>query len=363
MNETYLTHNLTELQTSLRNDTWTNRTAAGVDSCFVKPRLADKVSICAVGTVISVTQLFNLIIFALWRGKEPYINLHVGLALASLLAGLNILAAVPLILFVEPTNAHAVLLHKVFGFCLGMYTNAAAMMANFAISVDRWLSVEFAVEYRATVTKRKTLFIATVGVFGVAFLLATTGDTIFWEDITVDRCTLLVKLVSSGFASEFTMFWVFNGQFCLPLLFLTQLRILMISATYRLRRLHHRRQVALAHRNNMGSHGCIRNVVRADRPASRMGVVLVVWSSLWASMTVICGALIARLPYIILLYLPPAVKRFVSTEMWLAAGITTLVTHFTSPVVYLLLWPDYRKTLFRLCLRLRSVVTPHASIG
>ncbi|OQV24797.1 hypothetical protein BV898_01389 [Hypsibius exemplaris] len=365
MNKSDYIQNLTGLVMPAGNGRWLNQTVGGamrVCNITVKARMAAEVQPLAFGTVITTTQLFNLIIFALWRGKEPYINLHVGLALTSLLAGLTLLAAVPIRLLVVPTDAN-MFLFRVFGFCLGMYTNSAAMIANFAISVDRWLSVEFAVTYRATVSKRKTLFVATVGVLGAAFLLATTGDALFWEHIGVDRCSRQVRFVGIGFASEFTMFWVFNGQFCLPLLFLTQLRVLMISAAYRLKRFRHRRQAA-AINHSLGSVGSIRNVARPlQSAAARALLVRIVWSSLWASMTVICMTLIARLPYIILLYLPPGMKQLVSYQSWMAAGNMTFVMHYTTPLIYALLWPDYRKTVFRMCMRLKSVVTPHSSMA
>ncbi|OWA50499.1 hypothetical protein BV898_15012 [Hypsibius exemplaris] len=89
----------------------------------------------AFGTAITATQLFNLLMFALWRNKEPYITLHISMAINSLMGGLANLASVPL-RYAFPTTTTA-FLDVFIALLVTSYINCAVIFANSAISIDR----------------------------------------------------------------------------------------------------------------------------------------------------------------------------------------------------------------------------------
>ncbi|OQV19970.1 hypothetical protein BV898_05975 [Hypsibius exemplaris] len=291
----------------------------------------------SIGTAITSTQLFNLLIFTLWRNKEPYILLHIALAVASLLGGVSMIMSLPL-RYVTHTPVH-VFLNLLLVIVLVNYAKCAAILANVAISVDRWLSVEFPVRYRTDITRRKALWAGIVTAFGGALLLDVPGLILFWQNMNFGRCTGLRTFYGQGVL--FTVWEAVKGPIFFPLLFLSQLRILMIAMRLKLQRHLQRRRVA--------------KEVLPPGNASAPTVARIVWSSVWGSMAVVICTLIAHVPNYFLANIPnsasAAVRRF--------AVYLTLVQHCVSPVIYLLFWPLYRKAVMRLLGRVRAVMPLH----
>ncbi|OQV24801.1 hypothetical protein BV898_01393 [Hypsibius exemplaris] len=307
--------------------------------------IATQLPTIAFGSVMTATQFFNLIIFTLWRNKEPFVIFHVALAVASLLAGLSLLAAVPLrYMDLTPTNAFV---DKFVGVVMIVYVNCVAILANLAISLDRWLSVEFAVRYRTTISHGKAVFVATVCIFGVAVILVAPGIGVFFSNITIDVCSRRKNFLINGAGPQ--TWQAIQGPVMIPFLFASQLRILWIAGGLRLQR--------WRNRNLNNNHRALE--LKPWKPAA-IAVMRIVWSSLLASMAVVCVTLISRAPGLVLHY---HTTLRVSSETYRLAGYMTFVQHCASPLIYLFFWPDYRKTIFRLCRRLTSIVTPHASIG
>ncbi|OQV24795.1 hypothetical protein BV898_01387 [Hypsibius exemplaris] len=329
MNRSEIPLNFTDNLT-LPNSSWMSRTN---QSC--KPTAKEWTATLTFGVVITWTQLLNLLIFALWRRKEPYISLHVALAVASLLCGLTFIISVPLrYLPLTPVN---IILNKLFGYVFFSFTTSTAILANFAISLDRWLSVEFPVIYRTQVTHRKTLWVSTVGVFGTGLVLVGTGTALYWNDgIVIDTCSRQVTYRPQNITLGHEFWQVFNANIFMPFLFLSQLRIVMISATLKLQR--HRNQRVITANGN----------VEATRALMR-----IVWSSMLASMAVVGITLISKVPFIIVYYLIRVIPGKVLMWLYPLVGFLTFIMHFTSPLVYLLFWPTYRGIVLGLFQRLR----------
>ncbi|OWA55153.1 hypothetical protein BV898_19540 [Hypsibius exemplaris] len=73
-------------------------------------------------------------------------------------------------------------------------------------------------------------------------------------------------------------------------------------------------------------------------------------------MAVVFVTLIARVPYIILNYLPQRIVEKMNADVFTAAGFMTYLQHFTSPLIYLIFWVDYRKAVWRACRQLTLLI-------
>ncbi|OWA52420.1 hypothetical protein BV898_16877 [Hypsibius exemplaris] len=141
----------------------------------------------AISSTMITAQVFNLIIFVLWRNKEPYIFFHICLAVASLLAGLSVASSIPL-RFVARTPVN-IFVNIFLGIAVLFYANSASILANFAISLDRWLSVEFAIWYRTTISQKKILFVGIFSSFVLPLVLAVPRFVVYWENMIWTPCT------------------------------------------------------------------------------------------------------------------------------------------------------------------------------
>ncbi|OQV12439.1 hypothetical protein BV898_13315 [Hypsibius exemplaris] len=178
-----------------------------------------------ISTTMIATQTFNLIIFSLWRHKEPYIFLHICLAVASLLAGLSGATTAPLRYATH--TPFITFLNQSLATALIFYATSASILANFAISVDRWLSVEFAIKYRNSITKQKAVVAGLISTFVVPLLLSVPRFAVYWQDLIWLPCTGDKHFSPKGSWAEISE--VMMGPMFLPLLFVSQLRILMIA--------------------------------------------------------------------------------------------------------------------------------------
>ena len=115
-----------------------------------------------------VAQGYNLVVFHYWRNKEPFLLLHVWLAVLSLLyASIGLLTPLTRILpWNEMHSTHAIKLVT----CSFFILQAISILMLLAISVDRWLSVEFAIRYRNQMSRR-ILKRVVIGTFVAGLLL------------------------------------------------------------------------------------------------------------------------------------------------------------------------------------------------
>ena len=185
-----------------------------------------------VGILTIVTQLISLVVFHYWRGKEPFVVLFVALAINSLLKGLNnIPALIDRILQANETPGNDIVAK------LSIWAMGGLDLINLtllvAISVDRWLSVEFAVRYRAMVSTQKL-----IGLFGLSYVVALTiflpGCLVYWPAIVM-LCSR-ASVNRHAFGSYYDTWRLFLGPLELVLLLGFQLRICMIAVAVRVRR-------------------------------------------------------------------------------------------------------------------------------
>ena len=102
---------------------------------------------------IAAAQLYNLVVFLYWRNKEPFLLLHVWLTITSLFYGVNSFM-IPLTRILSWHEIRSVIAIRLF---MASYfvVQAVSALTLLAVSVDRWLSVEFAIKYRNEITKEK----------------------------------------------------------------------------------------------------------------------------------------------------------------------------------------------------------------
>ena len=171
------------------------------------------------GSVMVATQLFNLIIFHQWRNKEPYVLLHVSLAVTSLLLGVCSYFAI-LALFFPYWNDHIAQTTRLAVFLFRFFQILSLVNLLF-ISVDRWLSVEFPVPYRNRVTRR-TMCLSMPVMLAVAVVMIVLDGVEYWQGLVVycTRPAIQVMQLNGLF-----YFWRFlTGPLLLILLILCQTR-------------------------------------------------------------------------------------------------------------------------------------------
>ena len=127
-------------------------------------------------------QIFNLAIFYKWHNKQPFMLLHVSLAVASLTVCLDVFA-IEFLRFGSPWNRTKVVFGKLVDavFNIG---NRLTFVNLLFISLDRWLSVEFAIQYRIKVSRTKIL-VAVAMVWVIGCLLIVPGFVVFWDGVVV----------------------------------------------------------------------------------------------------------------------------------------------------------------------------------
>ena len=115
-------------------------------------KLAFNTPYIPISTAIIATQVFNLVVFHYWRNKEPFLLLHIWLAVPSLLHGL-ITTITPITRILPWHEIYSVIAIRLVTFSF-YFVQATSTLMLLTISVDRWLSVEFAVRYRNDVSKK-----------------------------------------------------------------------------------------------------------------------------------------------------------------------------------------------------------------
>ncbi|OQV12534.1 hypothetical protein BV898_13178 [Hypsibius exemplaris] len=274
--------------------------------------------------VIVCSQLFDLVIFHFWRQKEPYILFHVALAYTSLLVGVD--GAVTPLVRMLPWKEPVVSFIFINIFFRGYeFFHTLALMTLLFISVDRWVSVEFAVEYRARIsTSTVRLFIALTWILTATLTLP--GIILYWPNLEA-ACDKVVR--DTDHSAGRPVWKIFTGPVILCLLLLSQTRIFIIAVNAKLRQL----------------------VAKARSPTatgpSPQVIVRIVWSSLRASMIILLFAVLSEAPYLL------RVERWVTSPTVVRmVFMLPAVQHMYSPLVYLLFFPPFRDVLRRGCQRL-----------
>ncbi|OWA52601.1 hypothetical protein BV898_17050 [Hypsibius exemplaris] len=283
-------------------------------------------------SVMILFQLFNLLVFHFWHDKEPFLLFHTSLAVFSLLSGMTTFLT-PMIRIIPWNPAVSVPLTNLNVRCIE-YVGTLALLNLLCISVDRWLSVDFAIQYRQQISKKRIRIIL-FSMPLLALLLDVPGFIVYWLPFEAycDR-----PLMHSGSLTTARLSWkILTGPVILALAAMFQARIIVVAVKTRLKRLMRKRR---PHAHAAGN--------RVARRSHRR-TVRIVWSSLRPSMLVLLVSLISGSPFFFDL------SRYTSYPGLLRAfSMLPAVQHMYSPVVYLLFFPQFRKVIVRCCLR----VTP-----
>ena len=105
-----------------------------------------------------IAQLINLLVFRRWLHKEPFLLLHLGLAVNSLLCGSVTLAH--LVVRAVPSASHWNTVNvPLLRLSISVWSilRVSNMVILVFISLDRWLSVEFSLLYRQNINDRRVL--------------------------------------------------------------------------------------------------------------------------------------------------------------------------------------------------------------
>ena len=281
-------------------------------------------------SLMIASQLFNLLIFRRWRNKDPYLLLHVFLAIVSLLIGVCGIFGV-FARFFPYLNSTTAVVNKV-GISAYQFLNVTFLLTLLSISIDRWLSVEFAVAYRNVVSVKK-MYLTLPAIVAVSLILDMPGLSIFARNIHVfcDRSPEWNHSSSGGYAWQFV-----GGPFLLLLIFICQFRIFTIVLLMKLK-IRHSRQVG-----SNGTEGRSNAVESAERI-----VITVAWTSVRASMIVLLSCIVMNINLIV----GPA--PFASNPTLMRINyLLPSIQHVFSPLVYLSFFRLFRKEAFRWCGRL-----------
>ncbi|OWA55277.1 hypothetical protein BV898_19663 [Hypsibius exemplaris] len=179
----------------------------------------------------SSVRFTNLIVFKLWRNPDPNVFFHISVALSSLLAGISLLSGN--FLPYQNFTPLAIWLTKLLGVVLLYFADCSALFAIFCISIDRWLSVKYPAKYRSHVLRQKILFVIIVPIWTGSTLIVSAGTIRYWDDLFIAPCSYCKLFVPQGAA--YTVWSFVKGPIVLPFLFISQLRILIIGSSLKLR--------------------------------------------------------------------------------------------------------------------------------
>ncbi|OQV13995.1 hypothetical protein BV898_11767 [Hypsibius exemplaris] len=274
--------------------------------------------------VIIITQLFNLIVFHLWQNKEPFLQLHVSLARVSLVYGLTTTD--------NTCGPNASLECYEFLSPLTLLTLAA-------ISLDRWMSVEFPSEYRLKISRRKIRWVV-LATLVINSLLTVPGLILWWRPWAI-HCNKPVQITPMTVGRQ--IWRIFTGPVILG--FLTA-RIVVIAVKTKAK-------LMLAKRHA--------SVFAAPFTNNRSGqtITRIVWTSMRASMIITFIGLLANISYWI-----DIATVFRSPTMQRILVLLPALQHSYSPLVYLIFYPQFRTVVCRGLKRLiwnRTLVYPRSN--
>ncbi|OWA53024.1 hypothetical protein BV898_17460 [Hypsibius exemplaris] len=272
-------------------------------------------------SVIVLCQTFNLFIFRLWPRKDPFLLYHIFLAVVTAL--LAVTAAGLPIARLNPWTPITIIIGRT-SLSISIVCNRLNLIITLAISIDRWLSVEFPIWYRCFMSKRTVL---TALVVCLLVALAVTVPIVVVPENLVVFCNRPFALKSE----------LINATFVV-LLFAFQVRILTIAVLTKLKLLRARRTRPLPVASLAGLEQHSTDSVRAERAL----IAHIVWEKLIASMVVVFVSVFANVIYFLeavglvsnLSPLDTSVKLYM-----------TMVLYVYTPFVYLLFYPPFRQVV------------------
>ncbi|OQV13720.1 hypothetical protein BV898_12036 [Hypsibius exemplaris] len=228
--------------------------------------------------------VLNLIVFRAWQKKEPYVLFHILLAVSSLLYG-GLTALIPLGRILRP--ARPIQWLQEIGFAGPLVVHFCCFLTATVISADRWLSVEFPRFYRDQASKQKVMAVI-VGICGVT-VVATVPGAVTWHSCTTFYCFRAPIYRCKDHGPDWHT--VIKDPILLLLLFVFQMRIVMIAVQMALRR---RRSAVIS--CNVAS---IATSAGGAAPPSGPAVTALVWRSLRPGMAVVVASLISNVPHFV----------------------------------------------------------------
>ncbi|OWA51775.1 hypothetical protein BV898_16242 [Hypsibius exemplaris] len=229
--------------------------------------------------IIAAAQLFNLIIFHLWRQKEPFVLFHVALAYYSLFIGI-LAAGTPIVRMFPWSERVSVPLTITLLNCFE-FIRTLSLVTLLCISADRWLSVEFAVKYRAHISKKRVRQVIAVSWF-VTAVLDWPGAVLNWPYY---QAFCYRPPIDTGSGIGRLVWKIFTGPLIVALLLLCQGRIIFTAVRLKSRQLLSRART--------------RSIAVAAAPSVHHPMVRIVWSSLRASMVILLAVVISEVPFMV----------------------------------------------------------------
>ncbi|OQV16569.1 hypothetical protein BV898_09242 [Hypsibius exemplaris] len=320
------------------NTTTTNKTQIAVRvNCTLTVEQDQILNWVPIGlsTLIMLCQVFNVSVFHVWRNREPFVLFHISLCYSSLILGIN--SFINPICRMVPWNWTTQMVAKAAVVSYGII-NRVCVINTLLISVDRWVSVEFAVFYRNFMTHRRSRIIAAV-TWTVALAITVPGIAVYHSGVIVscNRPSNMNFRINGTAGEPWQVFLAFvaKGPYFIPLLFLFQARILMVAVMTRLR-MNRMRQVMRVGPNVVNS----RRLTRA-----RMAVNLV-WNNLAGSMVVVLGTVLANIPYNVLEF-TGLNRGDAAVALLKLQNYLFIVQYLYTPAAYMIFFPLYRAVVYR----------------
>ncbi|OQV20009.1 hypothetical protein BV898_06013 [Hypsibius exemplaris] len=271
---------------------------------------------------IILLQIFTLITFHRWHSRDPYLSLHVSLACSSLAYGIIGLSFG--ITTLNPWSDLVATASRALNY-LSVFAHNSSTTTLLFISLDRWLSVEFPIQYRARISQKKVLF-AIAGLWFVSFLQSVPGMIVYWSAMQA-YCNRLTTFFYPSLG--FYLWSVLTGPVLLSLTALAQLRIITIAVATKLRVVRARGRIG-----KKPTHG--------PAPVELSVLMGIIRERLLASVVVVIVQLFANVPYRITIQFASRYAWSSQTmAFWSMAWIS--VQHIFSPVVYLTFFRGFER--------------------
>ncbi|OQV16350.1 hypothetical protein BV898_09495 [Hypsibius exemplaris] len=282
-------------------------------------------------------QIFNLVVFHLWRNKEPFLTLHVALAYGNIFTG----AVGSISAFARwskwTITAETIVKVQV---ALFAFSNRSTVVNTVLISLDRWLSVEFPIAYRNRISKRKLSIAVLVG--WIYSMAVTAPPFVAFRDRILVGCSrpgtfdYTPSTLWEYFLTAFT-----KAPIYVALLFLFQLRILVIAVETRIRLIRLKRSVRSAPPPNQAP-----NMTHALRAQEAKLAARIVWSNLLGSMTVVLVTAISIVPTLVLEYNGLMGHKGTLLMQHIGSNLFVVQRIYT-PFAYLAFFPQFRAAAVR----------------